>query len=386
MTTPTTGTRTCKYPGCRRPVEQATGAPGRPAEYCDDPEHTAVRAWRARRSGDTAAAGEPDDLGRPVAMASARAGMLRDDFVKTAEQLTEQLSRGLDELRTLTDPDAAAAQVETVSAEAAEQVAAAEVARNRAEVTARQAKSDLAEANDAAQELDTQLQQAVAARAEADRLRQEALAELAEAGTQIEALSGQLATTAGERDQLHARAESLGRDVAAGQQQLQAETRRADDTAARAERDRTASEKAITQLETRLAASSARSDELERQLTATREQLDGAHAAQARLEAQLAAATQRVEEAIARSERSDAARADADRDRVSAEKAATRLEAQLEQARGRVEELTADRDRLTTNLADAARAGGSSTVAGDPASTPPVRRPRKSSRPTPPPD
>ncbi len=83
-------------------------------------------------------------MGRPVAMATARAGMLRDELVKTAEQLGGQLARAVEEMRILTDPDAAAAQVETVAAEAAQQVAAAEVARNRAEATARHAKSNWA--------------------------------------------------------------------------------------------------------------------------------------------------------------------------------------------------------------------------------------------------
>ena len=104
MTTAATSTRICKFPGCRRSVEPVTGAPGRPAEYCDDAEHTAVRAWRARRADVSASVGESDDLGRPVAMATARAGMLRDDLVKTAEQLSEQLGRAVAELRTTERP------------------------------------------------------------------------------------------------------------------------------------------------------------------------------------------------------------------------------------------------------------------------------------------
>jgi len=330
MTLPTTSTRICKFPGCRRPVEQATGAPGRPAEYCDDVEHTAVRAWRARRAGAGAPAGEPDDMGRPVAMATARAGMLRDDLVKTAEQLSEQLARALEEMRTLTDPDAAAAQVETVAAEAAQQVAAADVARNRAEATAREAKSELAEANDAAQELEDQLRQANAAREEADRRRQEAVDELATANATVQTLTGDLAARTGERDQLQTREADLTRELASTREQLLAESRRADEVTTRAERERAAAEKSLGQLETRLADSTGRAGELDRQLTGTRNELDTAHAAQARLEAQLAAATQRGDEANARTDRADTARADAERERAAAEKAATRLEARLE--------------------------------------------------------
>jgi hypothetical protein len=39
---------TCGYPGCTRPILR-TGGPGRPAEYCDLPEHTRWRAWRERQ-------------------------------------------------------------------------------------------------------------------------------------------------------------------------------------------------------------------------------------------------------------------------------------------------------------------------------------------------
>lgn len=168
-----------------------------------------------------APAGEPGggfscgwDLGRPVAMATVRAGMLRDDMVKTAEQLSEQLGRAVAELRTLSDPDAAAAQVETVAAESAQQVAAAEVARNRAEATARQAQFDLAEANDAAQALDDQLQQTSIARAESDRLHFDALAA---ATATVQALTGDLATRTGERDQLQTRVDELTRELAGRQ-------------------------------------------------------------------------------------------------------------------------------------------------------------------------
>jgi len=114
--------------------------------------------------------------------------------------------------------------------------------------------------------------------------------------------------------------------------QVHAETRRADEVTARADRDRASAENAIGALEARLVDSIARVAALDRQLTSTREQLDTSHTAQARLEAQLGAATQRADEANARTDRADTARADADRDRVAAEKSATRLETQLEQA------------------------------------------------------
>src|SRR5258708_35063624 len=43
-----TSTVTCKYPGCEASPDR-TGGPGRPAEYCADPGHNKVSAWRERR-------------------------------------------------------------------------------------------------------------------------------------------------------------------------------------------------------------------------------------------------------------------------------------------------------------------------------------------------
>src|SRR5258708_19792518 len=43
-----TSTVTCKSPGCEASPDR-TGGPGRPAEYCADPGHNKVSAWRERR-------------------------------------------------------------------------------------------------------------------------------------------------------------------------------------------------------------------------------------------------------------------------------------------------------------------------------------------------
>src|SRR6266540_3422546 len=109
MTNSTEGTRTCGYPGCARPAQAAAG-PGRPPEYCDDPGHTAEQQ-------------QPDDLGRPVSMAAARGSALRDELVRTVAGLQEQLGRVMADMRTLGDPDAAAAQIETVTVEATPRIA-----------------------------------------------------------------------------------------------------------------------------------------------------------------------------------------------------------------------------------------------------------------------
>ena len=44
-----TSTATCKFPGCENAPETATAKPGRPPQYCTDPVHNAVSAWRERK-------------------------------------------------------------------------------------------------------------------------------------------------------------------------------------------------------------------------------------------------------------------------------------------------------------------------------------------------
>src|SRR6266508_1848369 len=181
MTNSTEGTRTCGYPGCERAAQASTG-PGRPPEYCEDPEHTALKAWRARHATGRAEQQQPDDLGRPVSMAAARGSALRDELVRTVTQMQDQLTRVMADMRTLGDPDAAAAQIETVTVEATQRIASSDAARVAAETAARQARELAEQADTAAAELDAQLQQA--------------RADLAELGEQAEQTRAQLTAAA----------------------------------------------------------------------------------------------------------------------------------------------------------------------------------------------
>jgi len=130
----------------------ADAGSGRPPEYCDDEGHNRAAAWRARRRLE----GEPGrsvaEEMRPVDAARQRAGELRGQVAGMVEHLGQQLNALVEELRTVADPDAAEAQIESVTSDAAEQVAAALARASRAEQAGRQAEADRAEADAAATE------------------------------------------------------------------------------------------------------------------------------------------------------------------------------------------------------------------------------------------
>ena len=338
-----------------------------------------MRAWRARRSGAAAAeSAEPDDLGRPVAMAAARAGMLRDELSATVGALVDRLQRVMDDLNTMADPDAAAAQIETVTSEAAEQVAGADAARSRAETAARQARSELDEANAAAQDLEGQLLQAREVIGAAAEQRAVDQAELDARSGRIEELTGELEGTRSELTTVRAAHEDAGVRIAALTAAV--DSAREDTVAARARADEVVarSAAAVADLEQRLGAAVARGDELGSQLAALRIESESARA---RLEAQLAAAVQRAEELAVRADRADGARELAEREHVSADLAVARLESHVEQARTRVSELVDERRQLTDALTAATDRAARAEARAD--AEPPAtgqRRPRKPPR------
>ncbi len=147
-------TRTCRYPGCDRPsAESNPGEPGRPPEYCQDPEHTRATAFHARRKLKAQGGKQvPDDLGRPVSMAQGRVGELVPQFAEQVKALRALAERVAGELETLADPEAAAAQIEAVNAEAEQKVAEATSRALKAEAGLREARGDQAEAEAAAEE------------------------------------------------------------------------------------------------------------------------------------------------------------------------------------------------------------------------------------------
>jgi hypothetical protein len=205
--------RTCRYPGCDWPTATPEDGVGRPPEYCDDPTHTRGSAWRARRDARAAAgAAVPDDLDRPVSMARARAAEYTEQVTGQVLTLTATLNTVLTELRTLGDPDAAAVQIEAVTAEAEQRVAVAAARAALAEQDRGTAEQQRAAADAAAEEatamVDTltgQLAAAGQARAalqvELDQVRQAHAVDL-------ERLTAQLTQARADADEQRARAEA----------------------------------------------------------------------------------------------------------------------------------------------------------------------------------
>lgn len=248
---------TCGYPDCANQPRPARDGAGARPKYCGLPDpvtgrpHSALTAFRRRQEAERVIAGtpaQPDDLGRPVTMATARAAQLRDGIRDDVQSLLDKLTGALAQLERTADPEAAEAQLETVQAEAAEQIAdtRAELARQtqrrqRAEADADEARTAALEADgcmQAAQVAQAQAEQAAAhadtaaraARADADRevraVREQAEAQVAtaladaarqvtaaraDADAQIGQMRAERDTATGDRDGALQRAEQADR-------------------------------------------------------------------------------------------------------------------------------------------------------------------------------
>lgn len=253
--------RTCRFPGCPRPAVSADAGIGRPPEYCDDEGHNRGAAWRARcRLADELNRNAPDEK-RPVDAARQRAGELYGQIAGMAPHLSQQLTALIEELRTAADPDAAWAQIESVTAEAAAHVAAATARTSRAEHAQRQAEAERLEAAAAAREasdlaqqqqadlaatqqelgdrahtLDQVTAELVAVRAAAAAQNAQAQAQLSQLREQLAAVRPRLGEAEHDRDDTTARAEAASTARAEAEERARGAVARVDDNAARAQR------------------------------------------------------------------------------------------------------------------------------------------------------
>jgi colicin import membrane protein len=145
---------TCKYPGCEQAPARAGGT-GRPPEYCENPEHTALKAWRERQRLAAEAGGvtlNDAETEQPVTMARASATEMLREMRALADRMAGLSDRVRQAADTVGDPTAAEAEMEALRTAAQERAAAAEAARAEAERRAAAADQMRALADAAAQE------------------------------------------------------------------------------------------------------------------------------------------------------------------------------------------------------------------------------------------
>ena len=94
-----TATVRCAYPGCENEPRADEYGVGAKPKYCGQPDpvsgkpHGALTAFRRRQElARQAGAAEPEDLGRPVTMATARAADLRKGTRADMAALTAKLA------------------------------------------------------------------------------------------------------------------------------------------------------------------------------------------------------------------------------------------------------------------------------------------------------
>lgn len=281
----TIDTRTCRFPGCGGPAEAGDERAGQPRDYCTDPAHHRASAWRARRTLVATTAGRqiPDDLGRPVTMASARASAYTAQLTGQVNQLSTTLTNVLEQLRTLSDPDAAAVQIEAITADAEQRVAGEQSRAARAEQARRTAEQERAEADAAAEDA---LAAAASLTQQLAQIRQEHNQITEELRQAREGHATDLARLNAELGQAHDAVHALsGRAAAAAEKDAATAQRRTDDLTAELDRTRADIAAARGELERVRTAADAQREQI---LTLSTE-----HATQA---AYLAAALERLED------------------------------------------------------------------------------------------
>jgi chromosome segregation ATPase len=275
-----------------------------------------------------------------VDAARQRASEIAGQVTGMIEHLGQQLTTLVDELRTVGDPEAAEAQIESVASEAAEQVAGANARATRAEQAQRRAEAEKDEADAAAEE--------------ATRKSEELAGELAVVQAELEAarqsgeqltseLSQVEAAAAADREKAQTEAAELRADLESTRGQVRQLQQERDAVAKRAETE----EHARAEAERRAGAAESRAK-------AEAERAARAEATLVEIQDQLANAREGLDRA-----REDAAGLRGSVATLTAERDAARNNVELERSHGeqRVKDLhdTYDRqiDQLRTEVAQA---------------------------------
>ena len=187
---------TCAFPGCERPIAPPPATGGR-SRYCDDPEHNASTAFRARRGGQGSRS-ESASLDRPASVAGAT---LRETVVRLGQLLGEFESLSApaaEHLQVATNPEAVQAELAAARAETLQTVAAAQAetaaeqqARLTADEAAEAAQAEAEAARQSAAAAQTRAAEAEARASEAEAAKRQAETEAQGAIAQAEAVKRQ---------------------------------------------------------------------------------------------------------------------------------------------------------------------------------------------------
>ncbi|MEU6055941.1 hypothetical protein ABZ829_36620, partial [Streptomyces xanthochromogenes] len=183
----------CAFPDCHRTrVPKDPTVRGARPRYCDDPEHNAASAWKAKHRGPSAgpsAQAVEEDLDRPVSGAAKTRLHVGESVLDAVKTLGAELPRYLQLMEQMNDPEAVEAEVASAAARADHEIAEAQKElvderdrRKSAERRAKTAEEAKAEADEATEEAFRQLEEAKEKfRAEVERIREEAAAAVAAA-------------------------------------------------------------------------------------------------------------------------------------------------------------------------------------------------------------
>lgn len=302
--------RTCRFPGCDQLAEAGEPGVGRPPEYCTDPGHNRGAAWRARQRSTNAIVA---DQARPVDAARDRASAITAQVEGMGEHLVSQLQELLTQLRTVGDLDAAQAQIDATSSEAAEQVAAAHARAVHAEQAMRKAISEGEEADAAALEANAQVEQLDAALAQVRQELTQALQVNQHQRTDQQKLEEELTQT---RTQLQSSSQQ--------QQQLETELAQLQKELSTAQGQTAAALAAQAEADQRAQQAQQRAQTAEQAATAVRQHLD---VTRGELDTARERLVQQREAVATLTAERDAARAEVDRERAHADQRVADLHA-----------------------------------------------------------
>ena len=144
----------CRFPGCDQTPVTSQGGRGRRSLYCDNTSHTRITAFQSRRQAavemaEAAVAGESES---PLTTRKAKAADLVAGTIAAGTAHIETLERLIEQLKALSDPSFAEAELEAVRFDAEKRIASANVKAAKAEAAKQQMSEQQSEAEAVADE------------------------------------------------------------------------------------------------------------------------------------------------------------------------------------------------------------------------------------------